>query len=58
MDTKWQCPICGFIYDPDLGDPDNAILAGTAFEELPEYWRCPVCGAELEQFEPCSDEDD
>ena len=48
---KWQCIICGYIYDPAIGDPDNGINPGTPFEELPDDWLCPECGAEKDQFE-------
>lgn len=48
---KWQCIICGYIYDPALGDPDNGISPSTPFEQLPEEWLCPECGAEKDQFE-------
>jgi rubredoxin len=48
---KWQCSVCGYIYDPEQGDPDNSINPGTSFEDLPEDWVCPVCGAEKDQFE-------
>ena len=57
MIGKWQCTVCGYVYDPNYGDPDNNILSGTSFEELPEEWVCPVCGAEIDQFEPCTEED-
>lgn len=49
--TKWQCIPCGYIYDPDVGDPDGDIAPGTPFESLPEDWVCPVCGATKDQFE-------
>ena len=48
---KYQCVICGHIYDPEVGDPDNGIPAGTAFEDLPAEWACPMCGASKEDFE-------
>jgi len=48
---KWECLVCGYIYDPEEGDPDNDIEPGTAFEDLPEDWVCPQCGAEKDQFE-------
>jgi rubredoxin len=51
---RYQCP-CGYIYDPDEGDYDRGIEAGTAFEDLPEHWVCPLCGAEKEYFEPLED---
>ena len=49
---KYECTLCGYIYDPDNGDPDGGIEPGTAFENLPEDWVCPVCGAAKDQFEP------
>ena len=53
----WQCTICGYIYDPQLGDPDNGVLPGTRFENLPDDWVCPDCGAEKEQFVPYEEEE-
>jgi len=49
--AKYKCTVCGYIYDPEVGDPDGGIKAGTPFEQLPEGWVCPVCGASKEQFE-------
>jgi len=49
---KYQCIVCGYEYDPKVGDPDNGVPAGTAFEKLPEDWVCPVCGATKDMFEP------
>jgi len=49
--NKFVCKICGYIYDPAKGDPDNGIAPGTAFASLPETWVCPVCGAPKDQFE-------
>ena len=48
---RWVCTVCGYVYDPQEGDPDNDVAAGTAFEDLPEDWVCPVCGAGKEDFE-------
>lgn len=48
---KFRCTICGYIYDPAIGDPDNNVEPGTAFENLPEDWRCPLCGAVKKYFE-------
>ncbi len=48
---KWVCLVCGYIYDPALGDPDSGIAPGTLFEDLPSDWVCPVCGAEKSDFE-------
>ncbi len=50
MDT-YECTVCGYIYDPEKGDPDSGIAPGTPFEELPDDWVCPVCGAAKDQFE-------
>lgn len=47
---KYECSICGYIYDPAVGDPDSNIAPGTPFEEIPEDWVCPVCGASKDQF--------
>lgn len=58
MIGKWQCGECGYIYDPNFGDPDNDILSGTPFEELPVDWQCPACGAQLDCFEPYENEED
>jgi len=49
---KYKCLMCGYIYDPAVGDPDNGVEAGTAFEDLPDDWVCPDCGADKDQFEP------
>ena len=48
---QWRCTICGYIYDPEEGDPDSGIAPGTAFEDLPDEWHCPVCGAAKSEFE-------
>jgi len=48
---KWICTVCGYVYDPAVGDPDNGIEAGTAFENLPDTWVCPECGVGKELFE-------
>lgn len=49
--SKYKCTVCGYIYDPELGDEDSGIKPGTPFEELPDYWVCPVCGASKSDFE-------
>jgi len=48
---KWRCMVCGYIYDPEVGDPDGGVPGGTSFEELPEDWVCPICGASKDLFE-------
>ena len=48
---KYRCKVCGYIYDPEKGDPDNGISPGTSFKDLPEDWKCPECGVNKDQFE-------
>ena len=47
---KYECKLCGYVYDPEAGDPDNGVAPGTGFESLPDDWVCPVCGAGKEDF--------
>ncbi|MFD1906860.1 rubredoxin [Paenibacillus rhizoplanae] len=47
-----MCTPCGYIYNPAVGDPDEDVAAGTAFEDLPEDWVCPVCGEDTSHFVP------
>ncbi|HOX00033.1 MAG TPA: rubredoxin [Deltaproteobacteria bacterium] len=49
---KYVCLVCGYVYDPAVGDPEGDIPAGTAFEELPEEWTCPLCGLGKDEFAP------
>jgi len=49
---RYQCAICGYIYDPDEGDPHSGIAPGTAFEDIPDDWFCPVCGVSKKDFFP------
>jgi len=49
--VKYKCIVCGYVYDPELGDPDGGIKPGTPFEEIPDDWVCPVCGADKSEFE-------
>jgi rubredoxin len=46
------CTVCQYVYDPNVGDPDNGIAPGTSFADLPEDWVCPVCGVGKDAFEP------
>jgi len=48
---KYVCKICGYVYNPDKGDPDGGIAPGTAFEDIPDDWVCPLCGAAKADFE-------
>lgn len=48
---KYQCTMCGYLYDPEKGDPDKDIAPGTDFNNIPDSWRCPLCGAPKSEFE-------
>jgi rubredoxin len=48
--AKYQCNVCGYVYDPQKGDPTQNIPVGTSFESLPDDWTCPECGAGKEEF--------
>ena len=48
---KYRCKVCGYIYDPELGDPEGGIKAGVPFEMLPDDWVCPLCEVGKEEFE-------
>ncbi len=47
---KYICDVCGYIYDPEAGDPEGGIAPGTAFEDIPDDWVCPVCGVSKDNF--------
>ncbi|MHA2010431.1 MAG: rubredoxin [Candidatus Hodarchaeales archaeon] len=47
---KYECTACGYIYDPEIGDPDNNIPPGTSFEDIPDEWVCPDCGVDKSMF--------
>jgi len=47
---KYECDLCGYVYDPAVGDPDSGVAPGTPFENLPADWVCPLCGAGKEDF--------
>ena len=47
---KYVCDVCGYVYDPEAGDPDNGIAPGTPFEDLPEDWVCPLCAVGKDMF--------
>jgi len=48
---KYQCTVCGYVYDEAEGDPESNIPPGTKWEDLSEDWVCPVCGASKDEFE-------
>jgi flavin reductase (DIM6/NTAB) family NADH-FMN oxidoreductase RutF len=49
--AKYRCTVCGYIYDPELGDADSGVIPGTPFDETPDDWVCPVCGIAKSEFE-------
>ncbi len=49
--SKWECIVCGYIYDPEVGDPTQDIEPGVDFNDLPDDWVCPECGVGKDQFE-------
>lgn len=49
--NKYRCTLCSYVYDPEIGDPDNGIEPGTAFANIPDDWVCPECGADKDEFE-------
>ncbi|MFQ6104875.1 MAG: rubredoxin [Candidatus Glassbacteria bacterium] len=48
---KYRCIVCDYEYDPAIGDPENDVATGTAFEDIPDEWFCPICGADKTMFE-------
>ncbi|MBR8461602.1 rubredoxin [Campylobacter sp. faydin G-140] len=47
---RYICSVCGYIYDPKLGDPEHGIAPGTKFEDLPDEWHCPNCASGQDKF--------
>ena len=48
---KYECTVCGYVYDPELGDADGDVAPGTPFEEILDDWECPICGAAKSDFQ-------
>ena len=48
---RYVCTICGYVYDPEEGDPENNVAPGTKWEDVPDEWECPICGAGKDAFE-------
>lgn len=48
---KYVCSVCGYVYDPEAGDPDNGVAPGTAWEDVPEDWVCPLCSVGKDSFD-------
>jgi rubredoxin len=51
MMRKWQCLVCGFIYDESRGLPDDGVAPGTSWDDIPETWQCPECGVTKSEFD-------
>jgi rubredoxin len=49
---RYICCNCGYIYDPETGDPDNGVPPGTPFEDLTDDWMCPICYVKRDCFDP------
>ncbi len=49
---KYRCTVCGYVYNPAVGDEETGIEPGVAFEDLPDNWECPLCGVGKSDFEP------
>jgi len=49
---KYVCDVCGYVYDPEAGDPDSGIEPGVAWEDVPDDWECPLCGVGKDEFSP------
>jgi rubredoxin len=49
---NYKCICCGYVYEPEIGDPEHGVSPGTTFNDLPGDWNCPTCGADKDNFEP------
>jgi rubredoxin len=47
---KYVCDVCGYIYDPEKGDPDSGVKPGTSFDDVNADWVCPMCGVGKDSF--------
>jgi rubredoxin len=48
--AQWECGICGYVYNEELGSPEQGIAPGTLWSDIPAEWRCPMCGVAKDQF--------
>jgi rubredoxin len=55
--TKWVCEPCNYVYDPEVGDPENGIAPGTPWDEVPDDWLCPDCMLGKDYFAPVDDDE-
>ena len=47
---KYSCNVCGYTYDPAVGDQETKVEPETPFEKLPNDWVCPICGVDKKEF--------
>ncbi|MBB6623278.1 rubredoxin [Clostridium gasigenes] len=47
---SYVCDVCGYIYDPSIGDEENGVPSGTSWDNVPEDWLCPLCGVGKDLF--------
>lgn len=47
---SYVCDVCGYIYDPSIGDEENGVSSGTSWDNVPEDWLCPLCGVGKDLF--------
>ena len=47
---RYVCDLCGYVYEPTEGDPDNGVAPGTSFDDIPVEWVCPLCGVGKDGF--------
>lgn len=47
---KYRCDVCGYVYDPAVGDPEHGVEPGTKWEDLAPTWLCPICGVGKDEF--------
>lgn len=48
--SKYVCNVCGWVYDEEVGLPQQGIAAGTKFEDLPDDFACELCGVGKDDF--------
>lgn len=51
--NSYECTVCGYIYNPAVGDPKGGIAPGTPFDQIPDTWVCPICGVSKADFQQC-----
>jgi rubredoxin len=52
---RYICCNCGYVYDPEKGEPMSSVPPGTPFEKLPDDWVCPLCYVKKHEFDEMDD---